>query len=101
MEEIGKTIFGVLITVPVNSKKTIIFDYTLPQKIDLGVPVTYNLRIFKQPGVDTYPFDFSFSYPLSESVIGSSSDLALESGSVAFSKDLVSDKDIYINLSKK
>ena len=52
-EEFGKTVFGGWTIVPVNSQKTIEYDYFLPEKIKQGD--IYRLLIEKQAGVNQIP----------------------------------------------
>ena len=97
----GKSIFGFLTIVPVNSLQTISIDYSLPQQISVSSPeISYDLRVFKQPGTDEYPFDFSLTYPSSFKVV-SSTDGEDGDGRLTYSASLNSDKEIIINLAKK
>lgn len=97
----GKTIYGFITTVPINALQTITFDYNLPNQAAVSAPVlNYSLKIFKQPGTDEYPYDFSFTYPTGFRVV-SVSDGAENSGRVVYSGSLNQDKEILINLAKK
>jgi len=63
-EEEGKTIYGFVILVPVQSTKTVAVSYRLADKLDINNPlVKYNLYVFKQPGMDNDFYYFSLSYP--------------------------------------
>ena len=97
----GKTIYGFLTIVPVNSLQTISIDYSLPQQVSVSSPeISYDLKVFKQPGTDEYPFDFSLTYPSSFKVI-STTDGQDSDGRVTYSTSLNSDKEILVNLAKK
>lgn len=64
IEKDKHTIFGFLITVPIESRKIISVSYELAQKIPLSNPsFSYDLIVFKQPGTEKDPFSFSVSYP--------------------------------------
>lgn len=98
----GKDIFGILVNVPMGSKKTITLDYILSEKFDFSNPSSsYNLYIFKQPGVKNIPFDFNFSYPSSHAVTSVSSGIIKQNGSLTLEKDIIRDENILVNLSKK
>lgn len=97
----GKTIYGFLVTVKTLAVKTIIVKYSLPKKVQLGEVVYYNLHLFKQPGTDSYPFDFSLSYPSSYNIVSSSKGIVKKEGKALFSKILLSDEEIFVNLAKQ
>ena len=97
----GKTIYGFLTNVPVNALQTITFNYTLSSQVLVSSSVlNYNLRVFKQPGTDEYPYDFSITYPTGFRVI-SASDGEDNNGRVVYSGNLNKDKNITISLAKK
>jgi hypothetical protein len=97
----GKTIYGFLVTVPVNALQTVTFDYTLATQVLVSSPVlNYDLKLFKQPGTDEYPYDFSFTYPGSFRVVSTSLGTD-DNGRVVYSGSLNQDKEVFINLAKK
>ena len=97
----GKTIYGFLTNVPINALQTITFNYTLSNQALVSSSVlNYDLRIFKQPGTDEYPYDFSITYPSGFRVI-STSDGTDNNGRVVYSGNLNKDKDISISFAKK
>lgn len=51
-EFLGKKYFGVLVQVPINTEKTVTFDYALPKDIERE---WYDLKIQKQAGVNDIP----------------------------------------------
>jgi hypothetical protein len=51
-EFLNKKYFGVLVHVPLNTEKTVTFEYTLPADIER---TWYDLKIQKQPGVNDAP----------------------------------------------
>ncbi|MEX2012884.1 MAG: DUF4012 domain-containing protein [Candidatus Levyibacteriota bacterium] len=99
-EQEGKDIYGFLISVPKKSQKTITVTYSLEQRLGTAETSTYSLRILKQPGVTSLPFDFSFSYPQTQSVVSVSEGINKRSGSVSLKKDIIKDEDLVINLAK-
>lgn len=62
--EMGKSVFGFLISIGPKEVKSVVVSYSLPYVIPFSQKsVKYSLKIFKQPGVDSYPFELSFSLP--------------------------------------
>ena len=61
MEEEGKIIYGFRILVDIHSTLAVDIVYELPNKITTDNP-TYDLILFKQPGMDNDPLAFSLSY---------------------------------------
>lgn len=101
-EEERKTIYGFLTIVPVGSIKKIVVEYQLANKISQENPlISYDLKFFKQPGTDSYPFNFSLSYPSSYGTFSSSREIKDLNGLVSFSQSLSTDQNIFINLAKK
>ncbi len=101
-EENGKTIYGLLIIIPPDTLKTINISYILPKTITSDISsFSYNLKLFKQPGTDSYPFTFSLSYPLSYNIVSNSPEIIKKEGIVSLSQYLLSDDEIFINFSKK
>lgn len=101
-EEQGKTIYGFLITIPADTIKTITAKYTLAQKVSLNNSLfSYYLRIFKQPGIDGYPFNFKFSYPPAFRVINKPANIKDEDNVLNGKDSVLTDKDISISFGKK
>ncbi|MBI2195588.1 MAG: DUF4012 domain-containing protein [Candidatus Levybacteria bacterium] len=98
-EQDAKTVFGVLFNIPKGSKRTITFAYTIPSKLDL-LASTYNLKIVKQPGVLSIPFEFYLSYPTSQEIISASGAIIRHKESASFEKDIISDEEISVKLAK-
>lgn len=92
MQESGKTVYGLLLTVPIGALKTIDISYTLAKHVTPDQQtVLYNLNYFKQPGTDGYPFTFVFSYPKNFRVVSHSSEIKQENGQLFFSGVIDSD----------
>lgn len=61
---LGKNIFGMYVEVPPSKTKNISILYEIPFTLSRSEKETkYSLYIFKQPGIESYPFDVSFSLP--------------------------------------
>lgn len=97
----GKQIWGLLLPVLANSKKTITFDYILPEKIDVSSSSsTYNLKLLKQPGIDKLPFDFTLSYPSSQTIVSLSPGFNKQNGAVVFNLDVTKDESLVVSFAK-
>ena len=59
--EAGLSIYSFLVVIPPDSVKNIKLDYSLPFNLNNYERSTkYSLKIFKQPGIDSYPFSIYF-----------------------------------------
>lgn len=62
--EMNKSIFSFFINIPANSSKNIVIDYNLPYSVLANQQqVDYSLMLFKQPGIESYPLNFTLSFP--------------------------------------
>lgn len=101
-EEENKTVVGFLVTIPKDTIRTVRVSYSLPQSVLLSMPTfSYHLRVFKQPGIDSYPFVFSLNYPKDFRVTSSSLSAQTGEGKAVFETVVATDTDLHIVLSKK
>ena len=101
-QEGGKDIYGFLIIVPIQKLKTIKIDYVLPNKdLQLLPNLNYSLKVFRQPGSDDFPFDFSFNFPKNYSILDGSSAVVKNPQNATFSSRIEKDLDLLINIAKK
>jgi len=101
-EEDNKTIYGFLSIVSSGKLKKIDIEYSLPQKIYPDAPlVSYDLKLFKQPGTEDYPIDFTFSYPSVFKVLSTSNGLKDQNQKVILQEDLNQDREIKVDLTQK
>lgn len=92
-EELDKSVFGFLIMVGEGEVKTISIDYDLPYSISKSdKSINYSLKIYKQPGVDSYPFDLTFDLP---------SRLRISSGKAPLSEDIKTDRELLFNIAQQ
>lgn len=101
-EEGDKTTYGFVVTTAPGALMTIEVSYSIPQKAPISLSsFTYNLRFFKQPGTENYPFDLSVTYPenWTTSFVSEKSN-TMENG-LTIPSDASRDKDYIINFSKK
>lgn len=69
--QMDKNIYGFLVQVPASEIRTINIVYDLPYSLPSAQKsAQYSLKIYKQPGIDSYPFDLSFSLPDNQTVLG-------------------------------
>lgn len=96
----GKTVVGFLTIVPLNSVQTITVSYTHAASFPIRKPASlYKLVVFKQPGTDVYPFDFSFAYPQGVTVREKPKDAKSRERSITLGSNLASDREIRIAFS--
>lgn len=90
--EAGKQLFGFLLIIPEQTTQHITVSYSLPQKINTNAPTfTYNGWLFKQPGVDEYPYAFALTVPNTFSLLQKPSWLAGQGSAVSFTKSVDAD----------
>lgn len=95
-------LFGFLTSVPTGKLKTIKINYTLSKKISFAWPdFTYDLKIYKQPGIDSYPYAFSLTFPKEFNIVDSSEKINKRSNGVSYSGQIDADKNIVLKLGKK
>ena len=86
----GKSIFGFLISVGPKEVKSITISYDLPYSIQSSQKsIDYGLRVYKQPGIDSYPMDLSFSIPFTYRLVD---------GKESYSKEIKSDENLYFKI---
>lgn len=62
--EAGKTLIGFLVTVPTQKSISITVSYVIPNAFTISQDKqVYDLLLWKQPGVDAYPFTATFTIP--------------------------------------
>lgn len=100
-DEQDKVVFGFLVNIPEGQQKTIQISY----QNSLIVPVnletfTYSLRVFKQPGIDSYPLTLSVSYPNNFDFQVTQN--FMKQGNQAIDNEtILQDKDLNLTLNKK
>ena len=100
--EQGKQVYGFIVTIPAQTTQTMTVTYTLVQKIDMSQPtLTYNMNLFKQPGVDGYPYLFSLKVPTSYSVLQTAGDIRQNGNSISFDKTFDSDTNFSATFTRK
>lgn len=103
LEEEGKRGFGLLLTVPSGSRKTIALTYQLAKRIALSQPTfSYDLRLLKQPGTNHDPVVFTLLFPKSFRAVNAPSFLQAEGDNqLTFSGLLSTDKFVHVDFAKQ
>lgn len=101
VEEEGKTVIGFLVTIQRGALKTVVINYDLSQKVNLhDTYFTYDLRYFKQPGTEDYPFSSTLVYPKIFKTIQLSDGLRDNKNRISFEAKLLKDTSLRISFSK-
>jgi len=101
VNEGDKTIFGFLVKIPIGKIVKVKLRYTLSERISGLDAFSYSLKLFKQPGIDSLPYSFSFIYPNSFNVIKRPDEIVRKTNEVTFSEKIITDKNLLINFAKK
>ncbi len=97
----GKTIYGFIINVRVGKITKVKIKYVLPGSVSNLSAFSYNLKLFKQPGIESIPYSFSLIYPSSFNVVKTTDGINRGEGKVSYSEKVVEDKNLIIDFSKK
>ncbi len=96
------TIYGFLVDIQAQDLRIIQIQYDLDKKLDLSNKETnYSLKIFKQPGVDFLPYEFSLSYPESLGFVNGSGGIKDDGRKSLFSSQVLRDTKVTVSLSPK
>ncbi len=91
--QMDKSVYGFLVQIPEKEVKTIILNYDIPYSLPpTQKSAIYSLKIYKQPGINSYPFDLSFDIPDNHVVL----DLRK-----SFSKDIRKDEEFRFTISQR
>lgn len=102
INESGKTIYGFLTIIGEGQLKSITINYTLFNKLNLTKPsFSYNLKVVKQPGIDSFPYEFSLKLPENLTAINLPNEIKLSDDTLLLSAEILKDKEISISLTKK
>ncbi|MBI2613934.1 MAG: DUF4012 domain-containing protein [Candidatus Levybacteria bacterium] len=88
----NKTIYGFIVNIPVGEIIKIKIKYALKNNVSNLNNFSYNLKLFKQPGIDNLPYSFSLEFPNSFNVI---------EGTTSYSKKIVRDENLIVGFAKK
>lgn len=98
----GKTVYGFLVNLSPQDLRTIQIEYELKQKLNPAKSdFAYSLKIFKQPGIDTLPYDLSLNFPGNLTVVKSSKDIQNNAQKSILSTQITRDREVNINFALK
>lgn len=102
-ENQGKnTIYGFLINLEPGELKTIQIQYDLDKRMDLSKnEINYSLKVFKQPGIETIPYEFSLTFPENLTFVKGSTEVKNQGDKAIFSSQITKDTEITVSLSPK
>lgn len=96
------SLFGFLININPSEQKTIKIFYDLAEKLILEKPeFSYSLKLFKQPGIDFYPYELSISYPEGFKVIKNNNEINVLESELSYSSQIRKDIEIEVNFAAK
>lgn len=97
----NKSIYGFIVTVPASEIVKVKLKYILTENVS-GLDIfSYNLKLFKQPGVDSIPYSFLLTYPESFYVIKNSEGLIAGKEKIFYSEKVVGDKSLLVNFARQ
>jgi len=102
LNESGKTIYGFLTIIEEGEIKSIIINYTLLGKLNLTKPsFLYSLKVIKQPGIDSFPYEFSLILPENLTAINLPKEIKQNDNMLSTATEITKDKELSISLTKK
>lgn len=97
-----KTAFGFLVIVPAGAFRSVTVSYVLAQKASVtSETLSYDLRVFKQPGTENDQYEFSLHYPLAMKVYEATTGVTDAGGRAMFTGKLSKDLKLHIDLSQQ
>jgi hypothetical protein len=100
IDEKHHTVYGFLVVVPKQTKKTISLTY-LSGRVKNPAKTTYELRLFKQPGTGADPYLFSFHLPKDYQVFAKPDFFTQKGNTITGLSFLDSDKSMIFSFGKK
>lgn len=91
--EEGKTLYGFLVGVPEKSSLRITVVYSIPHAFILGQS-SYNVLVWKQPGVASYPYTLHITIPQSQQFLGGSARAPKGSQTATYSTQISQDTSV-------
>lgn len=100
--ENGRTVFGMMINVPVAASKKLTVRYKLAEVLPvLEQTFSYNLWVSKQPGIIDDPYSLSIAYPLSARILSTTHPVNDLGGKLRYSSKLTTDQLLHINFARR
>ncbi len=100
--EIDRAVFGMLLNVPVKGNKKLTIKYRLAEVFDVSKQTfSYDLWMFKQPGVLNDPYSLVIMYPLSVRVLSTTQPVSDLGGKIRYSSKLTTDQLLRLNFARR
>lgn len=100
--EKGRTVFGLLVTVPMGQTRTVSLSYTLNAKAAIDkLGWSYDLLVVKQPGTLSDPYRLNLTYPVDIKLLRSSSPVNDLGGRLVFESDLTEDLPLTLTFTQR
>lgn len=98
----GKAIFGFMVTIPKKELVEIKVSYNFPVSIKTeSSSWTYDLKVFKQPGIDSMPYSLGISAPEGFNIVKSTENVIAKKEGGTYISKIVKDENVSIEFSKK
>lgn len=100
--ESGKTLYGFLVTVPVKGSLTIQINYTISHAFQLSKQKqVYDLLMWKQAGIDEFPYNLSLTIPEGFTFLSSSMPISKNGQSATYQTTIAKDTDFTISFAQE
>lgn len=100
--ENGRTVFGIMINVPIKASKKLTVSYKLADVLPvLEQSFSYNLWVSKQPGVLNDSYSLSMTYPLSAKILSTTLPVSDLGGKLRYNGRLTTDQLLHINFTRR
>ena len=101
-ELVNKSVFGFLVNIEPEALKNIVVTYNINKKFDMKeASLSYSLKIYKQPGIDTIPFGVVLNIPANLNVVDYPKSAIIKEKAVIVSENIVKDTTLNFSISKK
>jgi len=101
-KEQEKNTFGFLVTVPSGKSKKVAISYTVEKAVNASASAfAYNLRVFKQPGVERDDYLFSLKFPSVFTPVSFDNKFRNTGGKLFYSGEISQDMDFQAEFGKK
>lgn len=98
----NKKVYGFFVNIPAGKMSKIKVNYVLNEKIDMVKPyINYDLKLYKQPGVENIPYNLSLVIPENYRLINNDKEYKILENEILYDKAVNKDKNLIINFTKK
>jgi hypothetical protein len=89
-----------LVKIPAGKSVAIRTKYLLPASNFEANSFAYNLKIFKQPGIDRFPYSFSLIFPSAFKIVQNSDGVSEEGNAFQYFGEITTDKNLNIDFTQ-